>query len=126
MGTFNFDLTSAWDVAHHHGHSAFQLLKIAYDKENEYVRDSEKLKSLPWGQLDYLEVGARNHFLTTEMFRISSASIMMFQAMMEALINHSLRTEPTLSSSRSILISGGECRCLEGGPKHALSAVARA
>jgi hypothetical protein len=97
MGIFNFNTVNTWDVALHHGHSAFRLLKIAYDIESEYTGNSKKLKSLPWGKSDYLQVSVQNQFLTTDMFRISSASIMMFQAMMEALINDSLEREPALS-----------------------------
>ncbi len=98
MGKFNFNTVNTWDVALHHGHSAFRLLKIAYDIESEYASNSEKLQSLPWGRSEYLQVSGRNHFLTTDMFRISSASIMMFQAMMEALINDSLEKESALSN----------------------------
>ncbi len=98
MGTFNFNTINTWDVAFHHGHSAFRLLKIAYDIEREYASSLKKLESLPWGRSDYSQVSIRNQFLTTDMFRISSASIMMFQALMEALINDSLEREPTLSN----------------------------
>ncbi len=97
MGKFNFN-TDTWEVAFHHGHSAFRLLKIAYDIESEYATNSKKLESLPWGRSGYLQVTGRNQYLTTDMFRISSASIMMFQAMMEALINDSLEREPALSN----------------------------
>ncbi len=98
MRRFNFNTVNTWDVAFHHGHSAFRLLKIAYDIENEYASNSEKLESLPWGKSAYLQVTGRNQYLTTDMFRISSASIMMFQAMMEALINDSMEREPALSN----------------------------
>ncbi len=75
MGTFNFNTINTWDVAFHHGHSAFRLLKIAYDIECEYASNSKKLESLPWGRSDYLQVSIRNQFLTTDMFRISRNEI---------------------------------------------------
>jgi len=98
MATFHFNLLNTWDIAVHHGHSAFRLLKIAYDLENEYLLNSEKRKSISRDKLEYLNVGAQIESLTTQMFRISSASIMMFQAMMEALINDSLERELYLST----------------------------
>ena len=97
MGLFNFNTIRTWDVALHHGHSAFRLLRIVYEIETEYIQCQEQLKVLPFGQLDYLHTLGRTLALTTDMFRISAASIMMFQAMMEALINDSLERENQLT-----------------------------
>ncbi len=95
---FKFNITSTWYVAHSHGHSAFRLLKIASDIESEFRHNLVTLGSLPFGRAAYLKLSGKNQELTKEMFRISCASVMMFQAMMEALINDSLHTESSLAS----------------------------
>jgi hypothetical protein len=76
------------------------LLKIALDIESEYIKAKDTLPSLPYGQEQYLEVLAHMHFLQTDLFRISCASIMMFQAMLEAVINDAVEKESALSSVR--------------------------
>ncbi len=97
MGHFNFNTIHTWDVAHHHGHSAFRLLRIVLDLENDFVASNEKLRTTPHGEMEYLRVLSWRAQVTTDMFRISAASIMMCQAMMEAIINDSLETEALLS-----------------------------
>lgn len=96
MGDFHFN-TNTWGVAHHHGHSAFRLLRIVCDIETEHRTVLHGLTKVPYGQSEYLELDGRTWHLTKDMFRISCASIMMFQAMMEAIINDSLERENALS-----------------------------
>lgn len=78
-------------------HSAFRLLKIVRDIETEYVANARMLKALPHGELQYLKIGAENEMFTGDMFKMASASIILFQAMMEAIINDSLEKEVMLS-----------------------------
>jgi hypothetical protein len=95
---FKFNISNSWDIAFHHGHSAFRLLGIMYEIETEYIAKKESLNGLEHGCAEYLMVLPSLDALTTNMFRLSTASIMMFQAMMEALINDSLERESILSS----------------------------
>lgn len=46
---------------------------------------------------EYLAIGARIHYKAQDHFRIAAASVSLFQAMMEALINYSLDSENALS-----------------------------
>ncbi len=96
-GNFKFNILTVWDLAHSHGHSAFRLLKIAHDIEREYRDNLTALGALPLGRSEYLQIAGENAFKTKDMFRISSASVMMFQAMMEAIIIDARNTEPLLS-----------------------------
>ena len=98
MSKFDFSTFNTWDIALHHGHTAFRLLKLAYDIEITHTANSSKLKALPQGGTNYVQLVGRNQILEKDMFRICSASIMMFQVMMEALINDSLEREPALAS----------------------------
>jgi len=95
---FKFNISNSWDIAFHHGHSAFRLLALVYEVENEYIAKKESLNELEYGHAEYLMVLSSLGALTTNMIRVSTASIMMFQAMMEALINDSLERENILSS----------------------------
>jgi len=95
---FKFNISNSWSIAFHHGHSAFRLLGIVYEIESKYIAKKESLNGLEYGQAEYLMVLPSLDELTTNMFRVSTASIMMFQAMMEALINDSLKRESALSS----------------------------
>jgi hypothetical protein len=83
-------------VAHEHGHSAFRLLEIAHEVETDYQKNMDRLDELEYGRSEYLTVLGRNMNLAKDMFRISASSVMMFQAMMEALVNHSLASEEKL------------------------------
>ncbi len=98
MGEFQFNTIDTWDVGHHHGHSAFRLLRLVYEIEQDYRTVRDQMRKVPWGQADYLRLSGRAHYLTIEMFRVSSASVMMFQGMMEALINDSLEREVRLAT----------------------------
>lgn len=98
MGIFNFNLTSPWYVAVHHGHTAMKLLRLAQDIEGQYMRNRKLLEGVKFGGPEHHELSGQNHFLTSDMFRISSASVMMFQAMMEAIINDSIKNEAVLAS----------------------------
>jgi len=93
---FKFNISQSWDVAFHHGHSAFHLLSTVCDIENEYIEKKASLDGLVYGHAEYLMVLPALSNLTTSMFRVSAASIMMFQAMMEALINDVLSRESVL------------------------------
>lgn len=102
---FKFNTHDTWQVAFHHGHSAFRLLRIAQDIESEYCAIHAKLPNLPFGQADHLQAIGRTHFLTQDMFRVSTASIMMFQAMMEAIVNHALSASAPLSQAANAAVA---------------------
>lgn len=95
---FNFNINEPRDLAFSHGHSAYRLLAIAQEIEDEYRRNQDQLKKLPYGRMEYLEIAARNKFLTDDMLRVSSASVMVFQAMMEATINDVISPKGALPS----------------------------
>lgn len=100
MGEFRFSLTSTFDVAFHHGHSALRLLRIASDVESEYEQVRGEREAVPYGEGDYLRLSGRAHFLGFDMFRVAAASVMMFQAMMEAVINDSIESEAVLLQAK--------------------------
>ena len=100
MSNFSFN-TDTWQVAWHHGHSAFRLLRIVYEIETEYKASFNSLGQLEYGRSEYLQALSRNSALTTDMFRISSASVMMFQSMMEAEINDCMENEPLLNDVKN-------------------------
>jgi len=101
MGHFKFNTLSTFDLALHHGHSALRLLKIAMGIEMDYLSEKDKLPNVPYGRTEYLKSLGKLNYLQTDMFRISCASIMMFQAMLEAAINDSVETEVMLSAIKS-------------------------
>lgn len=100
---FQFNITDSWWVAESHGHSAFRLLKIAYDIETEYDGLQASLKKLQYGGAEYLQNTGRMYFLTKDMFKISAASIAAYQAMMEGLINNAIGAEPMLAAVKASL-----------------------
>lgn len=97
MGLFNFNITDTWQIAYQHGHSSFKLLKVVQDIELEYSINLTKLNSLELSNPNYIKLISQNDILTKEMFKSSSASIMLFQGMMEAIINDSLEKEKKLN-----------------------------
>jgi len=97
MGDFRFATIDTWDVALHHGHTAFRLLHLVREVEQDYRAAELRQKEAPYGEAEYLRLLGLRSDLTRDMFRTSTASVMMFQAMMEAIINDSLERENVLA-----------------------------
>ena len=113
MAKYRFN-TLTWDVARHHGHSAFRLLRIVYEIDQESSRIRDRMREVPREDAEYLKLLILVEHQTTDMFRLSAASIMMFQAMMEALINDSLEREAKLGSvSKNASFRDKWCGALE-------------
>lgn len=100
---FKYNMTDCWYIAASHGHSAFRLLQIAKGIESEYDALQAKLPHLQYGGSEYLAIIGQTNVLTKDMFKIMTASVAMFQAMMEAVINNALETEGALSIARDEL-----------------------
>ncbi len=90
-------LRTPWDVVTEYGHSALRLLKIAHDAETESARNTANMEAFPVGAVGYVALVNRNEFLGTDMFRILSASVIMFQTMLDAAMADSLRLDSRLS-----------------------------
>jgi hypothetical protein len=93
-----YKLHSTWDVAYKQGHFAFKLLAIAKEaseKVNELETEIPKVKH---GSLDYLRLTENRDYAEEQFYQFISASIILFQSMMEAIINDSLEKEKLLTS----------------------------
>lgn len=93
----NLKLRTPWDVVTEYGHSALRLLKIAHDSQTELASNTAKMEAFAVGAEGYVALVNRNEFLGTDMFRIFTASIIMFQTMLDAAMADSLRLDSRLS-----------------------------
>ena len=97
---FRFNTTDTWQIAHSHGYSAMILLKHARDIEAQYVENQTRITQVEHGRQEYLDLIGRQVFLTRDLLRVGGASVILFQGMMEALINHALESETALAGVR--------------------------
>jgi hypothetical protein len=79
-----------WDIAFQHGHSAFKLLKTAKDIENKYHIIHKQQSLSERTSIEYLELIGNKDIITDNFFKTVSSSIILFQSMMEAVINSAL------------------------------------
>lgn len=93
----NLKLRTPWDVVSEYGHSSLRLLKIAYDNETEIASNAAKMEAFAVGADGYVALVERNEFLGTDMFRILTATIVMFQTMLDTAMADSLRLDSRLS-----------------------------
>lgn len=103
---FNFNITNSWYVALHHGHSAFRLLEMAYEIENEHDKLKKSLKTfegVKYGNKEHIHTIINIEHLTKEMFKISAVCIATYQAMMEGLINNAIDNEKALLTVKNNL-----------------------
>ncbi len=100
----NLHINNTWDIALQHGHSAFRILKIVKDIESEYRLNKSQLDNLEFGRSEYLNTIGQNHYLMSDHFKMCSASIILFQAMMEAIINDSIEKESALSNIENDIV----------------------
>ena len=115
---FTFNTTDTWQIAHSHGHSAMILLKNARDIEAQHVKNETRITQVEHGCLVYLNLIGRQTFLTRDLLRVGGASVILFQGMMEALVNHALESETALARVR-------HSDCFRDKWKKALAAVSK-
>lgn len=104
----NWHIHNTWDIALQHGHSAFRILKIVKDIESEYSGNKSKLSELEFGRSEYLKTIGQNHYLMSDHFKMCSASVMLFQSMMEALIHDSVETKESLKEVESDILAANK------------------
>jgi hypothetical protein len=93
----NLKLRTPWDVVNEWGQSALRLLKIALDSESELTRNTANMEAFAVGADGYLALVARNEILGRDIFRVCSASIVMFQTMLDAAMADTLRLDSRLA-----------------------------
>ena len=94
---FRFNTTDNWSIAHSHGHAAMELLRTARDHQVEFMSKGDELDNHELVSPTYAKLVSEREFLTRKFLKVAGASIILYQAMMEALINHALETEPLLA-----------------------------
>lgn len=97
MAIFKFNTTDTWQIAFTHGHSAMELLRYARNIEKDYAENKAKMDDVEEGRLEHLKLIGTQDSLTKQMLKLSGASIILFQGMMEALINHAMESEAALA-----------------------------
>lgn len=78
-------------MANEQAHSAMQLLKFAHDIEKDYDANSAQMEAHAVGAAGYIDLVNKNEILARDMFRVCSASITIFQTMMEAVLFEAMR-----------------------------------
>jgi hypothetical protein len=97
----NFKIKTPWDVIGEYGHAALRLLKVAHDSEIEFDRNTANMEAFPVGAEGFVALVNRNTYLTSDMFRMFTASIIMFQAMMDAAIQEAIKIDSRLAESKT-------------------------
>jgi hypothetical protein len=97
----NLKLRNPWDVIGEYGHTALRLLKIAHDSEIEAARNTANMEAFPVGAEGFVALVNRNQFLATDMFRMFTASIIMFQSMMDAAMQEALKMDSRLAEAKT-------------------------
>jgi hypothetical protein len=91
-----FKLATPWAMIYEHGSSALRLLKIARDVEIEHAANTARLEAYAVGSDEFLALVARNESLAHDVFSMYSASVLTFEAMMEAALGDALRIDSRL------------------------------
>lgn len=95
-----YNIDDTWGIAFEHGHNAFSLLREGQKDEKKYLiyhtqsiipQDSPR-----FGRGEYLDVINKQQTALKNMFRFYSGSVILFQAMMEALINDVLENKRSM------------------------------
>jgi hypothetical protein len=96
----NFKLRTPRDVIGEYGHAALRLLKVAHESEIESARNTANMEAFPVGAEGFVALVNRNQFLATDMFRIFTTSIIMFQTMMDAAMKEAIKTDSRLAEAK--------------------------